>query len=55
MQSFTVLCAEFHTILCTKIATVKSSIQIDLLIMKYLPQNYMLMKHLGREDFRTIF
>jgi len=30
MQSFAVLCAKFHTILCKKIATVNSSLKIDI-------------------------
>ena len=32
MQSFNALCAKFHTILCKKIAMVKSSLKIDILL-----------------------
>jgi len=38
MQSFTVLCGKFYTILCKKIAIVNSGLKIDL-ITKYIPQN----------------
>jgi len=30
MESFTVLCTKFYTILCKKIATVNTSIEIDI-------------------------
>jgi len=53
MQSLTVLCANIHTLLCKKIATVTRCLKGD--ITKYFPQNYMFTKCLGRENLEPFF
>jgi len=42
MQSFTVLCAKFHKILCKKVTTV--------VLKMYFPKNYMLTRYLGHKN-----
>jgi len=54
MQSFTVLCAKFHTVLCKEIATVNSSRK---LILNYKIFSTKLHSHemFGSREFKNIF
>jgi len=49
MQSFTVLCAKFHTFLIQEKLLLSLEV-IKLIFIRYFPQNYMLRKCLGREN-----
>jgi len=52
MQSFTVVCAKFHTILCKNISTVNSSFKIGVEI--FSTKSYAHEKF-GPREFKTIF